>query len=42
MLRDFLNLVANYAGVKIRYGLSPKLAYVILKIKCGIGNSSVK
>jgi dihydroflavonol-4-reductase len=41
-LRDFLNLVANCAGIKLRYGLPPKLAYVILKIKGGIGGSSVK
>jgi len=42
MLRDFLNLVANYAEVKLRYGLHPKLAYFILKIKGGIGGSSAE
>ncbi len=42
MLRDFLNTVASYAGVKLRYGLHPKLAYLILKVKSGIGGSSAE
>jgi len=41
-LRDFLDLVASYAGVRLRYGLPPKLAYIILKLKGGIGGSTAK
>jgi nucleoside-diphosphate-sugar epimerase len=41
-LKEFLNLVASYAGVRLRYGLPPKLAYPILKLKGGIGGSSPK
>ncbi len=41
-LRDFLDLVAAYAGVKLKYGLHPKLAYLILKLKGGIGGSSAE
>jgi len=41
-LKDFLNLVASYADVKLRYGLPPKLAYLLLKLKGGTGKSSAK
>ena len=41
-LREFLNLVARYAGVRLHYGLPPKLAYIILKLRGGIGGSSAK
>lgn len=41
-LKDFLDLVAGYAGVKLSYGLPPKLAYLILKLKGGIGGSTAK
>lgn len=39
-LKQFLNMVANYAGIKLYYGLPPKLANLILRIKGGIGGSS--
>ena len=41
-LKDFLNLVASFAGVRIRYGFPPMLAYLILKIKGGIGGATAK
>ncbi len=41
-LRDFLELVARYAGVKLRFGIPPKLAYILLKLKGGIGGSSAE
>ncbi len=41
-LRDFLELVARCAGVKLRFGIPPKLAYVLLKLKGGIGRSSAE
>ncbi len=41
-LGEFLDIVARYAGVRIHYGLPPKLAYVFLKLKGGIGGSSAK
>ena len=41
-LRYFLDLVARCAGVKLYYGLPPKLAYLILKLRGGIGGSSAK
>ncbi len=41
-LKEFLNLVGRYAGVRLRYGLPPKLAYLILKLKGGIGSSSAE
>ena len=39
-LKDFLDLVAEYVNIRLRYGFPPKLAYPILKIKGGIGRSS--
>ncbi len=41
-LRDLLELVARYAGVKLRFGIPPKLAYILLKLKGGIGGSSAE
>jgi len=41
-LSEFLDIVARYAGVRIHYGLPPKLVYVFLKFKGGIGGSSDK
>ena len=41
-IRELLDLVAKYAGVKIHYGFPPKLAYILLKLKGGIGGSSAK
>ena len=41
-LKDFLNLVASFAGVRVRYGFPPMLAYLILKIKGGIGGATPK
>ncbi len=41
-LRYFLDLVAGYAGVKLYYGLPPKLAYLLLRLRGEIGGSSAK
>ncbi len=39
-LRELLDLVAEYAGVKLRYGFPTKLAHLILKVRGGMGGSS--
>ncbi len=39
-LRELLDLVAKLAGVRLRYGFPPKLAYLILRFRGGIGGSS--
>lgn len=41
-LREFLELVARYAGVKLRFGIPPRLARILLKLKGGIGGSSAE
>jgi nucleoside-diphosphate-sugar epimerase len=41
-LREFLDTVAKFAGVRLRYGFPPKLAYILLKLKGGIGGSSAR
>ena len=40
MLRKLLDLAAKYSGVKLRYGFPAKLAYLILKIRGGVGGST--
>ncbi len=39
-LRNLLDLVAKYSGVKLRYGFPAKLAYLVLKIRGGVGGST--
>ncbi len=41
-LKDFMNLIYKYAGVKVRFGLNSLLAKLLLRFRGGIGGASVE
>ena len=41
-LREFIELVAKHAGVKVRFGLPPIVARLALTLRGGIGGSSAR